>query len=101
MKETFKTIHVLVIIAISPLILALPAYFRCTQASQAKFVSSDLSFENQDQEEGMPDSEKELKGYGSSALLVVFHLGANLFKQSSNLFSQMPCPRQEMFVLRC
>jgi hypothetical protein len=101
MKKTFKAIQVFLVIAIFPLILALPAYLRCTQLSQTKFVSSDLNFENQDQEEGMPDNEKELKVYGSSGYFIIFHLGTHLFKQSSHLFSQILSLRQKMFVLRC
>jgi hypothetical protein len=101
MKKTFKGIQIFLVITISPFILALPAYLRCTQLSQAKFVSSDLTFENQDQEGGMPDSEKELKVHGSSAFLIVFHLGAHLFKQSSHLFSQILSLHPKMLVLRC
>jgi len=88
-------------IAISLFILAPPAYLRCTQLSQSKFVSSDLSFENPGQEEGLPDREKELKVYGSSALLITFDLSTNLFEHSFYLFSQTFSLRQKTFVLRC
>ncbi len=101
MKKRFKRIQIFLVIAISLFILALPAYLRCTKLSQTKFVSSDLSFENPDQEEGLPDNEKELKVYGPSTLLIIFLLGTNLFEQSSQLFSQAPSLRQKTFVLRC
>jgi hypothetical protein len=100
MKKRLKRIQIFLAIAISLFILAFPAYLRCTQLSQTKFISSDLSFENPDQEEGLPDSEKELKVYGSSATLIIFHLGTNLFEQS-RLFSQTLSLRQKTFVLRC
>jgi hypothetical protein len=100
MKKRLKRIQIFLGIAISLFILALPAYLRCTQLSQSKFVSSDLSFEDSGQEEGLPDSEKELKVYGSSALLIIFDLGTNLFEQSFHLFSQTLSPHQTS-VLRC
>jgi len=101
MKKRFKGIEIFLVIAISLFILALPAYLRCTQLSQTKFVSSDLSFENPGQEEGLPDNEKELKVYGPSALLIIFLLGTNLFEQSSYLFSRALSLRQRIVVLRC
>jgi hypothetical protein len=101
MKRRFKRIQIFLVIAISLSILALPAYLRCTQLSQSKFVSSDLSFENPDQEEGLPDNEKELKVYGSSPHLIIFHLDTHLFEQSSHLFFETLSPRQKTSVLRC
>ena len=101
MRKKFKRIQILPVIAISLFILALPAYLRCSQPSQTKFVSSDLSFENPDQKEGLPDHEKEWKGYGPSALLIMFLLGSNPFEQSSYLFSQMLSLRQRIAVLHC
>jgi hypothetical protein len=101
MKERFKRIQIFLVIAISLFILAFPAYLRCTMLSQAKFISSDLSFENPNQEEGLPDNEKELKGYGPSTLLITFLWDANLFEQSSYLFSHTLSLRQKTFVLRC
>jgi hypothetical protein len=101
MKKRFKRIQIFLIIAISLFIVAFPAYLRCTKLSQTKFVSSDLSFENPGQEEGLPDNEKELKIYGPSTLLIIFLLGTNLFEQSSQLFSQTSSLRQKTFVLRC
>ena len=89
------------IITISFCILALPVYLRCTQLSQSKFVSTDLSFENLDQEGGLPDNEKELRAYGPSALLILFHLSTDLFEQSSHLSSQRLSLLQKTFVFRC
>ena len=101
MKKRLKRIQIFLGIAISLFILALPAYLRCTQLPQSKFVSSDLSFEDSGKEEGVPDSEKELKVYGSSALLIIFDLGTNLFEQSFHLFSQRLSLHQKTVVLRC
>jgi len=101
MKKRLKRIQIFLGIAISLFILALPAYLRCTQLSQSKFVSSDLSFEDSGQEEGLPDSEKELNVCGSSALLIIFDLGTNLFEQSFHFFSQTLSLHQKTSVLRC
>jgi hypothetical protein len=101
MKKRLRRIQIFLVIAISLLFLALPTYLYCTNLSQTKSVSSDLTFENQDQEEGLADNEKELQVYGSSALLIIFDLGTNLFEQSFHLFSQTLSLDQKPFVLRC
>jgi len=87
--------------AISLFILVLPAYLHCAQPSQTKFLSSDLSFENPDEKEGLPDNEKEWKGYGPSTLLIMFLLGSNPIEQSCDLFSQVLSPSQRIVILRC
>ena len=96
-----KPIQIFLGIAISFPILALPAYLRCTQLSQSKFASPDLSFEDSGQEQGLPDSEKELKVYGASALLIISDLATNLFEQSFRFFSQRLFLHQKKLVLRC
>jgi flagellar basal body-associated protein FliL len=101
MKKRFKSIQIFLVIAISLFILALPAYLRCTNLSQTKSVSSDLSFENPDQEEALPDNEKQLKVFGPTAFFTTFLLSTNLFDRSSHLFSQALSLRQKTFVLRC
>jgi hypothetical protein len=101
MERRFERIQIILVIAICIFILAFPAYLLCTRLSQTRFVSSDLSFENPDQGEGLPDNEKELKVFGPTAFFTLFLLGANLFEQSSHLFSQALSLRQKTFVLRC
>jgi len=101
MMKRFDRIRIFLVIAICFFILALPAYLRSTKVAQTKIASSDLSFENPDQEEGLPDNEKELKVYGSTAVLAMLLLGTNFFEQSLHLFSQAPFLRQGTFVLRC
>jgi len=101
MKKRFKRIQIYLVISISLFILASPAYLHCTMLSQAKFISSDLSFENPDQEERLPDNEKELKGYGPSTLSITFFWGTHSFEQSSHLFPRSLSLRQKTSVLRC
>ena len=100
MKKTIYGIHIFQVIAVSLLILALPAYLHYTQLSQIKFVSSDLCFENPDQEGGLADNEKELKVHGSSAFLIISLLSTNLFEHSF-LFSQVLSSRHKIVILRC
>ena len=101
MKEIYKQLQIFMVIAIAPFILAFSTYLRCTQLPQTKFVSSDFTFESQDQVEQLSDSEKVLKVYGSSALLIMFRLATNSFEQSSHPFSKKFPLRQKTFVLRC
>ena len=101
MKIRSKRIQIFLVIAISLFILALPAYLRCTELSRTKFVPSDLSFENPDQEEGLPDNEKELKVYGPSILLIMLLWGINLFGQTSHLFPRLFSLGLKPPVLRC
>lgn len=102
MKERFKRIQFFLIIAICLLILALPPYLRCTNLSEPKFASSDLGFENPDQENGLPDSgESALKVFGPTAAFNIFLPGTNLFDQSSHLFSRALSLRQKNSILRC
>jgi hypothetical protein len=101
MKKSFKSIQIFLVIVISLFILTFPAYPRCTQLSQTKFVSSDLSFGDLDQEEGLPNNEKELKVFGPTAFLVIYVSGTNLFEQSLHLFSHTLSLRHKTSVLRC
>ena len=81
--------------------MAFPAYLRYTELSQTQFVSSDLSFANPDQEEGLPDTGKELKGYGLGTVLMMSLWNANPFGQSSHLFPRLLSFRQKTLILRC
>jgi hypothetical protein len=101
MNKRFKGIQIFLAIAISLFTLVLPAYLRCAELSQTKFVSSDLSFENPDQEEGLPVNEKEWKVYRPSPLLIMFFLGINLFEPFSQLFPRSLSLRERIVVLRC
>jgi len=101
MNNRFQGLHLFLVITIPLLILAHPACLRSAQLSQAKFVTSDLSFDNPVQEDGLPDNEKELKIYGPSTFLMVFLSGITFFEQSSRLFSKALSLRQRIVVLRC
>ena len=101
MKKRFKSIQIFLVIAVSLFMVALPSYLRCTNLSETKFVSFDLSFENPDQKDGPFDNETEWKAFGPTAFSIIFLLGTNLFDRSSYLFSHALSDRQILFVLRC
>ena len=102
MKKRFKSIQIPLVIIICLFILALPAYLRFTNSSGSKFASSDLFFENPDQENGLPDNgENELKVFGPTAFFTILLLGTNLSEQPSHLFSRALSFRQKTSILRC
>ena len=93
--------QIFLIIAISLFILALPAYLRHANLSEIKFASTDLGFENPDQENRVPDDEKELKAFGPTGLFTIFILGTHLSERPSHLFSQILSLGQKTLILRC
>ena len=101
MKKRFKAPQIFLVIAISFFVLTLPAYLSCTKLSEANFVSSDLSFENPDQQNELSDYENEPEVSGPSAFSIIFLQGTNLFKHSSHSFSQALSLHQKTFVLLC
>jgi len=101
MKKRFKSIQIFLVIVICLFILALPAYLRCTNLSEIKLASSDLGFENSDQEKGLPDNENELKVFGPTAFFTIFLLSTDLFGQPSHFFFKTLSLRQKTSVLRC
>jgi hypothetical protein len=101
MKKRFEIIQIPLIIIISLFVAAVPSYFRCAKLPQAKFVSSDLSFENPDQGEGIPFNQKELKVYKSTDLLRMVLLGVYPVEQTSHLFARPLSLHHKTPVLRC
>jgi hypothetical protein len=102
MKQRFKNIQILLIIAICFSILALPSYLSCANFSPAKFAPSELFFENPDHENGLPDSgESELKVSGPAAFLTVLLLDTSLSKFPSHSDFRALSLCQETSILRC
>jgi len=101
MKKRFESIQILLVIAISLFILAIPDYLRRTSLSETKLIHFELSFENPDQKNGPLDNENEWKVFAPTAFSIIFLLGTNLFERFSHLFSQALSLRQKTFVLRC
>jgi hypothetical protein len=101
MKKRFKRIQIFLVIAISVFILAPPVYLHYSNLLDAKFLSSDLGFENSDRENRPPDNENDLKVFGPAAFSILSILGTHLFEQSSHFFPQPFSLRHKTFGLRC
>jgi len=101
MKKRFGWVEIFPVIVISVFILTQLACLCWAKLSQTKFTPSDLSFENPDQEDRLPDNEKELKMYGPSTLFMMFLLAITLFNQPFYLSCQALSFRQRIGVLRC
>jgi hypothetical protein len=102
MKERFKSTQIPLVVVICVFFMALPAYLDCTNFSGTKFVSSDLFFQNPDQEKELPDGGKiELKVFGPTEFLTIFLLGTHLSEKCSHLFSGALSLLQKASILRC
>jgi hypothetical protein len=101
MERKFKGLQIFLVIAISFLILAPPAYLRFAKSSESDFVSSDLTFENPDQRDKEFDSGKALNTFGPSVSSINFFPDSDLIMQSFHFFQETSSPRQKAFVLRC
>lgn len=101
MEKRFKGLQIFLLIAISFLILAPPAYLRFAKLSEANFFPSDLIFENPDQRDGESDSGKELNTFGPSVSSIIFFPGCDLMVQFFHFIPEAPSPRQKAFTLRC
>ncbi len=96
-----KPVLIFLVIVISALIGALPAYLRHSNLKRAKLLSTDLSFENVDEESLLDDRQKQPKVFVSNAIFIMAYLGTNVFEHIS-CFS---CPTfsldQTSMILRC
>ena len=102
MKERIKRIQIPLVIAICLFVMTLPAYLRCTDFSVTKIASSDLFFQNPDQENRVPDSGKsDSKVFGLIAFFTIFLPDADLARECLNLFSRPLSLLQKTSVLRC
>ncbi len=100
MNDPHKGIQTFLIMVVSLFILIFPAYLRCNELSQIKFVSSDIGFENPGQEDGVPDNQKQLKVYGAISFLIMFLSVINLFERF-HFLPQAPFVFRRIVVLRC
>jgi hypothetical protein len=89
-------------IVISFVILGFPFYPRSSNFTEANHSSTDLGFENPDQDDQFVDQQQD----GSKAfVLTFFPFGflpeADVFNHSPYFFSQTPSLNQENLILRC
>ena len=96
-----KLVQISLVIVICAFILAFPAYLRCSNLAGAKLLSTDLSFENPDQEEVFSGQQNESKTFVSITFLVKLPPGTNLFDQIFRSYSLTSFLDQKTLVLRC
>ncbi len=87
---------------ISFFILVFPLYLTCSYFAEVNLSSTDLGFENPDQDDEFVDQQQD----GSAAFVSTFspfgfHPEMDLFKNSPCFFSQTPSFDQEALILRC
>jgi hypothetical protein len=96
-----KPVLIFLLIVISAFIVAWPAYFRYSNLKRAKLLSADLGFESLDEEHLLIDRQKQSKVFVSRAFSNVYHLGTDVFGQSSLYSYPTFSPNQTSTILRC
>jgi hypothetical protein len=94
-------IQISLVTGICAFTLVFPAYLRCSNLAGAKLLSTDLSFENPDQEDVFFRQQNESKPFVSIVLLIKLPPGTNLFDQISRFCSLTPFLDQNTSILRC
>jgi len=89
------------VIAISFFILVLPAYLRFSSLSEIDLFSTDLNFENSDQDDQFDDQRHEPDTFLFNLFPVKSLPGVNFLKDSYKLFSAIPSGAHKIFILRC
>jgi len=96
-----KLIQISLVIVICAFTLVYPAYLRCSNLAGAKFLSTDLGFENPDQEDVFFGQQNESQAFVSIVFLIKLPPGTNLFNQISRFRSLTSFLDQKTSILRC
>jgi hypothetical protein len=96
-----KLIQISLVIVICAFTLVFPAYLRCSNLAGAKLLSTDLSFENPDQEDAFFGQQNESKTFVSIVFLIKLPSGTNHFDQISRFCSLTSFLDQKTSILRC
>jgi len=96
-----KLIQIFLVIVICTFTLEIPAYLRCSNLAGAKLLSTDLSFENPDQEDVFSGQQNQSKTSVSIVFLIKLPPGTNLFDQISRFCSLTSFLDQKTLILRC
>ena len=96
-----KVSRIFIALTISLLIFLFPAYLRFADLADDDLFSSDLSFENPDEDNPLINQDKELKVFVSATFFDIFFVEINTFERIP-CFSFLIDPfDQKPFVLRC
>jgi len=96
-----KLIQISLVMVICAFTLVFPAYLRCSNLAGAKLLSTDLSFENPDQEDVFFGQQNESQAFVSIVFLIKLPPGTNLFDQISRFCSLTSFLDQKTSILRC
>ena len=96
-----KLIRISLVIVICAFTLVFPAYLRCSNLAGAKLLSTDLSFENPDQEDVFFGQQNESNTFVSIVFLINLPPGTNLFDRISRFCSLTSFLDQKTSILRC
>ena len=83
-------------------VLLLPAYLWCSELAEADLFSTDLSFDNPDQDDqSFVGHQNHLETFVSSVFFIMFLSGADPFEQALNSSPRLPSLDQKTCILRC
>lgn len=101
MERRKDIVRVFLVLVVSFLVLGFPIYFYCYNLVGVDFRSSDLSFENPDNENPLIDLPNESKILGSNGFSGVFLLARNIFELLPLIGFPSPSLDQNNPTLRC
>jgi hypothetical protein len=96
-----KSIRLLLVVAISSSIIVFPAYLRYADLSETDLSSTDLIFENPDQDDQLNDQQHESDGVLLSLLSVTFLPYTHLLNPFFLLSAPDITTRCKTSILRC
>jgi hypothetical protein len=94
-------IQIFLVIAVSVIILVFPAYFCCSNLAGVKLLSTDLSFENPDQDDIFSYQPGQAKAFLSTTFTTKSLPEAILFEQTSHFLLLASFPDHKASILRC
>ena len=96
-----KPFQIFLVIVICTITLVFPSYLRSSNVAGAKSVSTDLSFENPDQDDLFSGQRNQSKTCVSTVLPIKLLPETNLFCQISRFCSLTSLLNQKTLTLRC
>jgi len=99
MKENFT--QIIFVSAIAAIIFVFPGCFQSSYLTGVKLPSTDLSFENFDQNDTLSHQPGQSKAFVSAAFTIKSPPGTILFGQIARLWFLVSFPDQKALLLRC
>jgi hypothetical protein len=96
-----KSVQIVLVIAVSGVILVFPACLHNSLLAGMRLLSTDLSFENPDQDDTLSYEPVQSKAFVSAVFVVKSPPGTILFDQIARLWLLVCFPDQKALLLRC